>query len=222
MKVKNSDVIRDYWSGFRKATKEKYLFVLLALFAVMPLVFRSLDGESIFRKPENEKMIFLIPVWFGYVSTYTHRLSLPKAMYYAPLSSADREKYIKKMAFCKIFFPFAFMAAFDLVLLPFVNLSAWSVAVQAVSVFLLCFNAAINLENTQETGVHIIYLSQPVLGIMYFSSGEFSKEVFVAKMYIVLMLLITVPTSIYTVHKWPEQRKYYSSFENTAVRGAQK
>lgn len=222
MTVKFSDAVRDYFYDFRNIFVEKSLFLLLVLFGAMPVIISVIDIKNISTDifaNVSVRVLYLIPVWFAYLSVLTHKISLTPVMYLVPLSVSDRKRYISALAVCKAVFPVVFMIIFDLVCSFFVKFTFWTAAVQLVSVVLPCVNGAVNFENQKTSSLCALYLSQPILAVMYFSNPLSENSAYIP---FTIMLIMNIISFSVTLTQWPKLRNLYSVFESTDARGDKK
>jgi len=219
MKLRFSDAVRDYFYDFRNIFADKELFLAVVILGMSPVIISVMDIKNISSdifENISVRVLYLIPVWFAYVSVITHRLSLTPAMYLVPMKVSDRERYISSLAVCKAVFPLVFTVVFDLVCAFFVKFTFWTAAVQLVSVVLPCVNGAINFENTKSGSLGVLYLTQPMLAVAYFSTS-FPESL--GEIPFTIMLVLNIISLCFTVPRWPDLRRFYSVFENIDARG---
>lgn len=93
--------ILDYWRDFRRNRKQlSETYIFLNIMILFPMWFGNLFGFLV-----KEMFFVVVPLFFTAYSMGTHQDSFPPMFYLLPLSSSQKERYMKGMLAIRVFFP---------------------------------------------------------------------------------------------------------------------
>lgn len=215
MKIRYSDIIRDYFHSF---TDTKYP---AAVPAVLILVAAAGIILSAFRiVPEHT--LYAFPLFFTLISGYTHKIRLPEMMYQVPLTDHEREKYIGKMLNVKILTPVIFTVIYDLVFISFFKINTVIAVNQIIWALSVSFLFGTSFNGFYDNNGSGIAVTSAFPSINFLLIMGYFKEVNECKNRIaagtIVFLFITLLLSGYCIKTWKNNRSRYSVFETTELR----